>query len=104
MKTWNRVKAPKIWRPKDGDALIGTYLGSQIRSGVYGDYNAHFIKHNHRVFMVSGSQLDSLIALIGKGEQIKLVYVGRKVSHSSGNEYKAFELYSENVVEFRLVG
>lgn len=103
VKNWNRVKAPKAWHPEVGEEITGTYLGSRLRNGSYGDYIVHFIRqHNNHVYFVSGSILNDLFALLGEGEEVKLIFTGMKTSKTSGNEYKTFELYSENAAEFKL--
>lgn len=103
-KRWNRVKAPKVWRPEDGDELTGVFIGSQVRNGMYGDYTVYFIRTKNGVLYTSGSMLNDLFSQIGEGEPVKLIFTGMKISGMSGNEYKSFELYCENEVEFRLVG
>lgn len=104
IRSWHRVKEPKPWRPKEGEELTGVYLGSQIRNGMFGEYLVYFVRCRNGVFMVSGAQLNNLFALIGEGEPVKIIYTGLKISKSTENEYKTFELYTEHEVEFKLVG
>lgn len=110
-QTWKRVKAPQPWRPKPDEELVGIYLGSKIRGGRFGEYHVHYIKEqesrNHNkatglIVYVSGSQINDLFALIEVDDLVRLVFKGLKVSKTSGNEYKTFELYTEDSVEFKL--
>lgn len=103
-KTWFRVKAPQVWRPKPGEELIGVFLGTQVKVGQFGEYNAHMIKtHGANVKYVSGAMTDDLFAMLDSGSKVKLIFIGMQPVHDSDREYKLFELYTEEEIEFKLV-
>ena len=99
-KTWFKVNAPKAWRPKPGDELVGSYLSSKIRSGQFGDYRVHFIKCRTQVYYVSGTQINDLFALVQENMKVKLVFVGLK--QGKDHEYKVFDLYTEEAIELKI--
>jgi hypothetical protein len=101
-KTWHRVTAPTPWRPKPGDQLVGEYVGSKVRTGQYGEYLVHLVKVHGEHKYVSGAVVDGLFALVSVGMQVKLVFVGTKLTADTEREYKDFELYTEQAVELKL--
>lgn len=102
LKTWHRVKAPQPWRPKVNEELIGTYMLSKMRTGQFGDYRVHFVKSKNSIFYISGTMVNDLFALIPENAKVKLVFLGIKLSKED-REYKCFELYAEEAIEFKIV-
>lgn len=101
--TWYRVRAPQPWRPNAGDEIVGEYLGSKMKSGGFGDYKIHLIKTGRKVIVsVSGAVADGLFDLVKHGDKIKCVYLGRRKSRDSDQEYKDYELYTEEEIQLKL--
>lgn len=101
-RTWLRVDAPKAWRPRPNEELIGIYLGSTLRGGQYGEYRQHFVKSRAQIFYASGAILDNLFSLVTTDTKVKLVFKG--VLQGREHPYKLFELYTEDAIEFTLIG
>lgn len=93
---WKKVKAPRIWRPKDvGTQLVGYYGGRTKRDGVHGQYEVVLVLVPvDGVFMVSGTMLIQLLdaAMLSNGDAMRIVYMGREAL-DSGREMKCFEVY-----------
>lgn len=102
-QVWHRVKAPRPWRPKPGEELIGVFLRTDVREGQFGPYRVHYIKARGQILTVSGTVLNDLFALLADETKVKLVFLGKKSTQASGREYKDFELYTQEAVEFKLV-
>ena len=100
--TWHRVEAPKPWRPKVGQEIVGEYLSTETKTGPFGEYKAHYIKTADGTFYVSGAMVNDLFSIVDAGTQVKLVFDGKKTSNESGNQYKVFELFAEQVIEFKI--
>lgn len=104
-KVWHRVKAPTVWRPKEGEELVGEYIGTELKAGQYGEYRTHVIRTDAGIFRVSGAMTDDLFGLLEVSKRVKLVYCGKKrSSKDSDREYKVYELYTEEAVQFTMVG
>lgn len=103
-RVWLRVNAPKPWRAKANDELIGSYIGSKMKSGQYGDYKVHYVKSRAQIYYVSGAILDNLFSLIAEGAKVKLVFKGVQQAKEQDRTYKLYELYTEDAVEFTLTG
>lgn len=98
-KTWHKVKAPKAWRPKDNQELIGTYLTCTIKKGQWGDYKCHQVKSKEEIFFITGAVADGLFDLVPEGSIVKVVYLGKKQSKTDTTKsYKDYELYTEQEI------
>lgn len=92
---WRKVHAPAVWRPKDGDELIGYYAGRSLRDGLHGQYEVATVLVPYKgAFLISGTQLIQLLdsAMISRGDAIRVVFKGRKQLEEE-REMKLFELY-----------
>lgn len=103
-KTWHKVSAPRPWRAKIGEELIGTYLNTETRVGQFGEYKVHFVKvNNSRIFYVSGTVLNDLFAMIQPNMKVKIVFTGtKKAEKDSSKAYKCYELFTEEAIELRV--
>lgn len=105
-QVWHQVKAPTRWAPKDNDELVGTYIGKNTRSGIYGDYTVHLVevknKVRKKIHYLSGVQLNDLFDMIPFDTIVKIVFKGRKPNKDGTREYKTFEVFTEEVIEFKL--
>jgi len=93
---WRRVEAPHIWRPmREGETLVGRFVGRRMRAGVYGPYSIVLIQTDKATTTVSGTVVNSLFdaAGIDEGTIVRIVYLGDRMSSPSGRTYRAFELF-----------
>ncbi len=101
--TWHKVKAPKPWKPKAGDELIGSYLGCKTKAGQFGEYLVHYVQSRGQVYYASGCVANDLFSLVCVNDKVKLVFNGTKAP-AVGKEHgvKLFELYTEEEVYLKL--
>ncbi len=97
-KGWRKVAAPKKWQAAEGEVLEGIYLGRKAAEGKFGPYHQHMIAvdgGSGRVVYVTGTVIDGLFvaSLAQPGVQVRVVYLGKKESQTSDNEFKDFELF-----------
>ncbi len=93
---WRKVAAPKVWRAAEGEILEGVYLGRKAAEGQFGPYFQHMVAvDSGRVLYVSGTVIDGLFvaSLAQAGCRVRIVYLGKKDSQTSENEFKDFELF-----------
>lgn len=102
-KVWHRVRAPVAWRPKPGDVIEGTFLRTDVREGTYGPYRIHYVKVGPNIVFISGTVLNDLFALLKDDTKVKVVYLGKQRTQDGAKEFKKFELYTQEAIEFKLV-
>lgn len=92
---WKRVKAPRVWRPADGEILIGVYRGRRPKSGSHGPYEVALIETTELgSFTVSGSVVMSLLESVPEGETVRIEFLGyRSCANNAEHTYKAFEVF-----------
>lgn len=95
-KKWRQVSAPKVWRPKDGDTLVGAYGGISIKKGMHGEYRNLIVRTDNETFLVSGTKIMSLVDASGVEtlQNVRVVYKGLV---DVGNEHpmKDYDLFIE---------
>lgn len=92
---WERVKAPKVWRPTADEEIVGFYGGRTLRSGEFGQYEVALVHVPQRgSLLVSGTVLIALLdsGQIVVGQPVRIVYRGM-VPIGEDKSYKSFELY-----------
>jgi len=92
---WEEVSAPKVWRPKVGEELIGHYHGRTVRSGTFGEYEVVQVSvPGDALYNVSGTRIVQLFdsASLESGEQVRIVFKGYKELQGD-KKLKVFELY-----------
>lgn len=92
---WRKIHAPTVWRPQDGDELVGYYAGRSLRDGLHGQYEVATVLVPYKgAFLISGTQLIQLFdsAMISRGDAVRVVFKGRKPLEGE-REMKMFELY-----------
>lgn len=94
-RRWKRVKAPRVWRPGEGEVLIGTYRGRRPKHGQYGDYEVGVVETAELgVFTVSGAMVMSMLESVAEGAVIRIEYHGLKPG-TGERTYKAFEVFEQ---------
>lgn len=99
-KRWQKVEAPRNWRPNPGDEVVGIYAGSQIKDGEHGPYFCAFIRpdNGRDVVTATGARLQALFVSVMPGARIRLVFNGRETfvaKEGEVREMKEYELYLE---------
>jgi len=93
---WEKVVAPKTWRPKyNGEELVGFYGGRTTKHGVYGQYEVVIVHVPARgSFMISGTQLLQLVdsAMLEVGAPVRVVWGGYLVLGEE-RKMKTFDLF-----------
>lgn len=92
---WRKISAPTAWRPKDGDELIGYYLGRTRRDGRFGQYEVVVVAVPYAgTHMISGTGIIQLAdsAMLSRGDAVRIVYLGSQALEN-GLTVKRFELY-----------
>lgn len=103
-KVWHRVVAPRAWYPKEGDELVGEYLGTEVKAGKFGEYKIHVVRvRAGDIRYVSGTVVDDLFKIVEVGARVKVVFGGLQKSNDGDKVYKCFELYTEEAVEFKVL-
>lgn len=104
---WRKVQAPAVWRPGEGEELIGRYAGTTMRDGQHGTFPVVAVRvPRDRTYHISGSQLHQLVqsAGIDVGDLVRVVFAGWRALDNK-RTMKLFELYvsdaeySERVLE-----
>jgi hypothetical protein len=98
-KRWLKAEPAEVWKPSEGDTLVGKFVGIEQRSGTYGPYQAVIVLRdddNARV-TITGVTIVTLAVHQGlnSGDPVLIVYLGRFQAGDSEYSYKAFELYVE---------
>lgn len=78
---WQKVRAPRAWRPAVGAELLGYYHGRTVKPGKFGEYTAiQIMVPGEGIFLVSGAGLVQLIdaATPNPGDPLKIVFNGLK--------------------------
>lgn len=102
-KVWKRVKAPKSWRPTEGEELIGEFLGSDVAVGEYGEYKRHYVRReDESVVYVTGSRSDQLFALVKADGEVKVVFNGMRQCVTSDRTYKDIDVFTRDEVSVEL--
>lgn len=95
--TWQKVRAPKIWRPAAIDEeLVGEYVGRTLREGMFGQYEVVTIwVPGKGAFIASGTALIQLVDAAGleRGDPIRIVYRGIEELYEGERKLKLFDLY-----------
>lgn len=93
---WEKVHAPKTWRPKyNGEELVGFYGGRTTKKGPFGQYDVIIVHVPARgAFMVSGTMALQLVdaSMIEVGAPMRLVWRGY-VAIAEERKMKSFELF-----------
>lgn len=94
---WKRVKAPRVWRPGEGEVLIGIYRGRRPKIGQHGPYEVAMIETTELgSFTVSGSVVMGMLESVVEGTVVRIEYFGLKPGHGE-RTYKAFEVFEQVV-------
>lgn len=92
---WQRVVAPRPWRPDVGEELIGYYGGRTLRKGQFGQYEV-VVAHvpTQGAFAITGTHLIQLIdaALIQKGHPIRVKYLGKTRTKAEDEDGRSHEM------------
>lgn len=92
---WRKIRAPKAWRPSEGDVLEGVYLGPKEAEGQYGPYTKYIVAEDlsSESFFLSGTVVDTLFttSLIQPGMRVRLVFLG--LVETASGAYKNFDMY-----------
>lgn len=92
-RRWKRVKAPRIWRPGEGEVLIGTYRGRRTKSGSYGAYEVGVIETAELgMFIVSGVVVMGMLESVAEGTVVRIEYHGLRPG-TGERTFKAFEVF-----------
>jgi hypothetical protein len=78
---WHKVRAPRTWRPKPGEQLIGYYYGKSTRLGHHGQYEVvQMAVPGQGMWLVSGTTILQLVnsACLQTGDPMKVVFLGEK--------------------------
>lgn len=91
---WVRVVAPEVWRPNEGEELIGHYGGVTKRNGPHGEYSLAIVHAARRAFLISGFDLLNKIgaADFAPGEAIRIVFCGYRHTNN-GHDMKIFDVF-----------
>lgn len=91
---WRKISAPQVWRPTDGEELIGYYAGRTKKDGKFGQYEVVLVLVPYKgAYTISGTQLLQLCdsGMLVRGDAIRIKFLGRKPL-SDEREVKLFEL------------
>jgi len=92
---WRKIRAPKAWRPTEGEILEGIYLGPKEAEGQYGPYTKHIVAEDRtsEPLFVSGTVVDTLFmsSLAQPGMRVRLVFLG--LVETANGAYKNFDMY-----------
>jgi hypothetical protein len=92
---WHKVRAPRTWRPKPGEQLIGYYYGKSTRLGHHGQYEVvQMAVPGQGMWLVSGTTILQLVnsACLQTGDPMKVVFLGEKALEGD-KKLKLFELF-----------
>lgn len=98
---WLKVEMGDTWKPeKEGDEVIGLYLGKEENVGENGSNLYSLESQDHQNISVWGSTvLDIRMKNVKVGEEVKIVFKGLKDSpNRKGKQYKDFEVYHREPV------
>lgn len=93
---WRKVSAPAPWRPKDGDELVGYYVGRTSRDGIHGQYEVVVVAVPYKgAYMISGTKILQLTdaAMCARGDAVRVKFLGDIPIGKRGRTMKDFELY-----------
>ena len=92
---WQRVEAPKPWKPKDvGEELVGYFGGRTLRNGNFGQYEVLLVLVPGKgAFTLSGTKIIQLAdaAQLERGMPVLVKWFGEKETRA-GNKMKDFDL------------
>ena len=97
MAEWEETTLPEAWKPeKKDDEIIGLYTNKEENVGP-NNSNMYYIENlkTHEEMGIWGSTaLDSQMARVKIGEEVKIVYLGLTASTKrAGAKYKNFKVY-----------
>lgn len=96
MADWKKVEPARRWRPAIGAMLEGAFRGRAWRDGKHGLYQIALVEDDSGVtWRASGAVIDTLFdsAGIAIGARVRLLFLGERVSKTSGHAYADFDLY-----------
>ena len=96
---WRQVKAPRHWRPKEGDELVGHFRGYTRLAGMYGEYTAALIHVPYKGrYFVNGTTLIRLIdaSELQVDDPVRIVFDGWKDLENE-RRCKLFTLFVEDL-------
>lgn len=74
-RRWSRIRSVTRWLPREGEELIGTYLGSTTLQGPHGEYTVQHVKQEGtgKVFAMHGASVNSVLSICVPGQTVKIV-------------------------------
>ena len=78
---WREVPGTKVWRPAEGEDLIGFFKGRRTKKGSFGPYEQIVLQVPYQgVFLISGTMLLNLVdgAALKEGDLVRIVYMGNQ--------------------------
>lgn len=95
---WQRIETNPTWDFNEEKELIGFYMGVEIEVGPNKSNLYDFKKSNGEIISVWGNTLlDTRFKNLEKGEEVKIVYLGKVKSEKTGREYHNFEVYHRKI-------
>ncbi len=96
---WKKVEAPRAWRPRPGDELLGFYGGKTTKSGRFGSYEAVIVHvPGGPAMLISGvmavQAADSAMLVVG--HPVRFVFKGLK-DLGEGKTLKQVEMFVADV-------
>lgn len=79
--TWREVTGPQVWRPREGDVLVGYYVGKTKASGTFGQYEVVLVREPAGgLWTISGTCLVRLVDAENPetGTPVHITYDGLK--------------------------
>jgi hypothetical protein len=83
--TWREVTPPKTWQPKDGDVIVGYYMGKSRRDGRWGQYEVVVVgvptgDGFNSPYLISGTKIVQAIdsGNVQPGKLVRVTFKGRK--------------------------
>jgi len=81
---------------EQGQELEGIYMGQH--DGKFGPNGTINTSEGEKIFPIH-TALVSLLDDIQEGKYIKIIYLGKQTNKNTGREYKAFDVYAEDIFD-----
>lgn len=99
-RRWRKIDAPKPWRPRPGETLVGIYAGASKKVGPHGEYSVFFVRDENypTSWTINGARIEALFVSVQPGARIRVVFNGREEFVGAEGvvmEAKDFDLYVE---------
>ena len=90
---WKKIEPGDAWDFDEKPEMIGIYLGAKNGVGPNKANLYEFKSGDESVSVWGTSILDARLKNLEKGEEVKIVFLGKEISPKTGREYRNFDVF-----------